>query len=434
MKFRYNIDGSQRPETDEERREREAKIVNIQLSASEAMVRAKNLISGVDPSDVNSTDKIKMLDLPWSRKVDWLLFSKEGEAGFSRHDARYQDFKTFYAKYKNLHLKKSGLTNLTEADEIEVARLGMTLFKDFLEKKEISIREKINATRNSLPIKELQHSIVKMIKENQVVLIAADTGAGKSTQVPQYLLEAGFDKIACTQPRRIACYSLAKRVGFESSNAADIGFKVRFEGSRTKETKVLFLTEGVLLREYVSDSLLSAYNVIIVDEVHERHITGDFLLGVLKEIISKRNDLKVILMSATINAELFGQYFTAPILQVPGRTYPVKIEYVPSEKEDQNLVDPKLYKERMEAVIKLSVSVRSEKIKSGPYLRIMEKIDSTISPSERGDLLIFLSGINEISTLAEDLQAYADNNKKWIILILHSTLSAAEQEKVTLHF
>lgn len=139
-------------------------------------------------------------------------------------------------------------------------------------------------------------------------------------------------------------------------------------------------------------------------------------------------------MSATINAELFGKYFNAPVVQVPGRTYPVKIEYIPAEKDDPNLVDTNAYKERMKAEIKLSVSVRSEKIKSGPYLRIMEKIDSTISSAERGDLLIFLSGINEISTLAEDLQAYADINKKWIILILHSSLSAAEQEKVKLVF
>ena len=143
-----------------------------------------------------------------------------------------------------------------------------------------------------------------------------------------------------------------------------------------------------------------------------------------------RNDLRIILMSATINAELFSTYFNAPIIQVPGRTFPVKIEYIPFEKEDSSLVDSNAYKERMNSEIKLSVSVRSEKIKSGPYLRILEKIDSTVSSVERGDLLIFLSGINEITTLAEDLQEYADLNKKWIILILHSTLSAAEQEKV----
>jgi hypothetical protein len=249
MKFKYNIDGSQRPETDAERREREAKIVNIQISSSEAMERAKNMIAGVDPSSVNDhTDRIKLLDLPWPRKVDWLLFSKDGEAGFSRHDEKYQDFKTFYTKYKNLHMKKSGLSHLSEADEIEIARLGLTLFKDFLQKKEVAVKDKIKKLRNSLPIKDLQHTIVSMIRENQVVLIAADTGAGKSTQVPQYLLEAGFNKIACTQPRRIACYSLAKRVGYESANTADIGYKVRFEGSRTKDTKVLFLTEGIFQR------------------------------------------------------------------------------------------------------------------------------------------------------------------------------------------
>jgi HrpA-like RNA helicase len=154
------------------------------------------------------------------------------------------------------------------------------------------------------------------------------------------------------------------------------------------------------------------------------------LYRILKKIVSERNDLKIVLMSATINSELFSAYFNAPVIQVPGRTYPVQIEYIPFEKEDPNLVEENAYKQRMDAEVKLSVSVRSEKIKSGPYLRIMEKIDHSISSSERGDLLIFLSGINEISILAEELQEYANMNKRWIILILHSTLSAGEQEKV----
>lgn len=131
-------------------------------------------------------------------------------------------------------------------------------------------------------------------------------------------MESGYSRIACTQPRRIACYSLAKRVSYETQNThgSQVAYQVRFDKTSTENTKILFLTEGVLLRQYASDPLLRMYDLIIVDEVHERHSSGDFLLSILKGIVIERPELKIVLMSATINAELFSGFFKAPIIQV----------------------------------------------------------------------------------------------------------------------
>ncbi|KAI9138090.1 P-loop containing nucleoside triphosphate hydrolase protein [Paraphysoderma sedebokerense] len=287
--------------------------------------------------------------------------------------------------------------------------------------------------RASLPIFKYRDTIINMVKKNQVILVAGDTGCGKSTQVAQYLMEAGFDKIACTQPRKIACFSLAKRVSYETMNThgSEIAYQVRFEGNKSRRTRILFLTEGLLLRQYASDSELSMYNVIIVDEVHERGVTIDFLLTVIKSLCQLRTDIRIVLMSATINAELFSNYFGGcPIIEVPGKMYEVAIHYVPFEKEDRDLLDVELFKQRMETGVKISIPSKLSKVNSEPYLKIMEKIDQSISPTERGDLLIFMSGINEISTLADELRIYANYTKRWIILPLHSSLSEAEQEKI----
>ena len=137
-----------------------------------------------------------------------------------------------------------------------------------------------------------------------------------SFRIPRYLLESGCERIACTQPRRIACMSLAKRVSYETLNEfrSDVAYQVRFEKTRTKHTKILFLTEGVLLRQIQMDSNLKQYDYIVVDEVHERHVFTDFLLGILKCLVKQRDNLKVILMSATINIDLFSNYFDNSVI------------------------------------------------------------------------------------------------------------------------
>jgi HrpA-like RNA helicase len=225
---------------------------------------------------------------------------------------------------------------------------------------------KIRRDQANLPIFQYSSHILSVVEAHQVVIVAGDTGCGKSTQVPQYLLGAGYGKIACTQPRRIACISLAKRVAFETlqEHGTEIAYQVRFEGSKSPATKILFLTEGLLLRQLQTDPLLSWYEVLIVDEVHERHIHGDFLLGILHGLVYRRPDLKLILMSATINIQLFSGYFDdAPVIKVPGRLYPIDLEYIPLP---STCLGPR---EKVK---------RSDRLDPKPYLQVMRRIDDQV--------------------------------------------------------
>ncbi|ORZ02569.1 P-loop containing nucleoside triphosphate hydrolase protein [Syncephalastrum racemosum] len=385
-------------------------------------------------------------DRMWGPEIDDLFFNKrrQGLAAWivPRGSPIYYEFEGFYKKLKesltsdDLDTSRepsssSSSSNLLQV-ESELIRHALMLFQDFQEKKTASLKTKIETMRNELPISAYANAIVTTLAHHRVLLVAGDTGCGKSTQVPQILMKAGFNKIACTQPRRIACSSLARRVSYETLNeyGSEIAYQVRFEGTKTRHTRCLFLTEGLLLRQYAADPTLSAYDVIIVDEVHERHMMGDFLLALLKKLLQTRKDLHVVLMSATINAELFAQYFDAPTLNVPGRMYTVKTHYWSEKKDDKNLVDDAAYRRRQAATIKESIPSRSEPVDPGPYLKVIEYIDQSIPSTERGDLLIFMSGINEIMSLAETLKEYADHKKNWIILPLHSTLSVDEQDKV----
>ncbi|XP_062242644.1 probable ATP-dependent RNA helicase DHX34 [Platichthys flesus] len=297
--------------------------------------------------------------------------------------------------------------------EISDLRLALLHFLDFTQRQSFGKLAKLRREQKNLPICQYRDRIVELVRSHPVVVVAGDTGCGKSTQVPQYLLSAGFTHIACTQPRRIACISLAKRVSFESLNqyGSKVGYQIRFEGTRTPATKLLFLTEGLLLRQIQQDLTLSQHQVLIVDEVHERHLHCDFLLGVLRTLVAERPDLRLILMSATINIKLFSDYFSsAPVLQVPGRLFPIQVIYQPIPSEEQ--------------------PTRTEKLDPRPYLRILQGIDQRYPPEERGDLLLFLSGVAEISTIQEACQVYATHTSRWIVLPLHSTLSLAQQDKV----
>ena len=204
-----------------------------------------------------------------------------------------------------------------------------SMYIQFHSKKSIAKLAKLMNDRSSLPIAAYEAQIVELLRTNAVIIVAGDTGCGKSTQVPQYLLKAGYRKIACTQPRRISAISLARRVSYETLNqyGSQVAHQIRFENTQTADTRILFLTEGLLLRQLGADPLLSRYDIIILDEVHERHISMDFLLGLLLLLLRRRTDLKVVLMSATVNAELFSDYFKgAPVLRVPGRCYPVQVQ------------------------------------------------------------------------------------------------------------
>uniref|UniRef100_G3R3H5 DExH-box helicase 34 n=1 Tax=Gorilla gorilla gorilla TaxID=9595 RepID=G3R3H5_GORGO len=306
-----------------------------------------------------------------------------------------------------------GLGRHLPTERVAEFRRALLHYLDFGQKQAFGRLAKLQRERAALPIAQYGNRILQTLKEHQVVVVAGDTGCGKSTQVPQYLLAAGFSHVACTQPRRIACISLAKRVGFESLSqyGSQVGYQIRFESTRSAATKIVFLTVGLLLRQIQREPSLPQYEVLIVDEVHERHLHNDFLLGVLQRLLPTRPDLKVILMSATINISLFSSYFSnAPVVQVPGRLFPITVVYQPQEAEP--------------------TTSKSEKLDPRPFLRVLESIDHKYPPEERGDLLVFLSGMAEISAVLEAAQTYASHTQRWVVLPLHSALSVADQDKV----
>ncbi|KAH7710015.1 SMGL-2 protein [Aphelenchoides avenae] len=306
---------------------------------------------------------------------------------------------------------------LRDVPEIAVQQFEyiISTFLSFLNKRKFKKLKALRTSQASLPIAASKDEILRTLEENQVMILAGDTGCGKSTQLPQYLLTAGYTKIACTQPRRIACVALSRRVAYETLNeyGSEVAYQTRFEKTKTGRTKLLFLTDGLLLRQMAADNNLPQYTVIILDEVHERHVSGDLLVSLLRDLTYRRQDLKLILMSATINLELFTSYFPgAPVVEVPGRLYPIELHYMAVKEYD---VDEKK---------------KSVKIDAEPYLKILQIIDKKYPNTERGDALIFLNGIAEINTVAEALKEYAEFSKRWIVLILHSTLSVEEQNKV----
>lgn len=288
------------------------------------------------------------------------------------------------------------------------------IYLDFKNKEQFEKLRKLRQAQNNLPVAKYRDEIVSAVQSHKVVVIAGDTGCGKSTQVPQYLYEAGFESIACTQPRRIACVSLSKRVAYEtlSQFQTKVGYQIRFEKSKSAYTKICFITEGLLLRQMSSENM-PKYDVIILDEIHERHLMGDFLLGVLKCLIHSRDDIKLVLMSATINIKLFEEYFaaeSAAVIQVPGRLFPIELHCKP--------------------VVIEGKPTRDDRLDPQPYVQIMQLIDNKYPSNERGDLLIFMSGVQEITAIVDAAQQYAEKCKKWIVLPLHSGLALGDQDKV----
>lgn len=225
----------------------------------------------------------------------------------------------------------------------------------------------------------------------------------------------------CTQPRRIACISLSKRVAHEtlSEFGTEVGYQIRFERSKYLNTKILFITEGLLLRQLASESSLSQHDVIVIDEVHERNLQGDFLLGITKCLLRAQSNLRIVLMSATININLFVNYFSSEksqVILVPGRLYPIKLLYKPI------LADESEYSKNRKT--------KTDKLNPEPYIQIMQLIDAKYPLTEKGDMLIFMSGLNEITTVVDAAIEYNKLKNTWIILPLHSSLSITDQDKV----
>lgn len=191
----------------------------------------------------------------------------------------------------------------------------------------------MQAQRESLPIFKLRDELIQAVNDNQILVVIGETGSGKTTQMTQYLAESGYTskgRIGCTQPRRVAAMSVAKRVAeeFGCRLGEEVGYAIRFEDCTSPETAIKYMTDGMLLREALLDDLLSQYCLIMLDEAHERTIHTDVLFGLLKKCCARRPDLKIIVTSATLDAEKFSSYFfNCPIFTIPGRTFPVEVLY-----------------------------------------------------------------------------------------------------------
>uniref|UniRef100_A0A3P8S703 ATP-dependent RNA helicase DHX8 n=1 Tax=Amphiprion percula TaxID=161767 RepID=A0A3P8S703_AMPPE len=272
-------------------------------------------------------------------------------------------------------------------------------------KTQLSILEQ----RESLPIYKLKEQLIQAVHDNQILIVIGETGSGKTTQITQYLAEAGYTtrgKIGCTQPRRVAAMSVAKRVSEEYGCCLgqEVGYTIRFEDCTSPETVIKYMTDGMLLRECLIDSELGQYAIIMLDEAHERTIHTDVLFGLLKKTVQKRTDMKLIVTSATLDAVKFSQYFyEAPIFTIPGRTYPVEVLY--TKEPETDYLDASL-------------------------ITVMQ-IHLTEPP---GDILVFLTGQEEIDTaceiLYERMKSLGPDVPELIILPVYSALPSEMQTRI----
>src|SRR4051794_12917937 len=265
-----------------------------------------------------------------------------------------------------------------------------------------------------LPVSARRDDLLAAIRDNQVVVVAGETGSGKTTQLPKICLELGRGvrgAIGHTQPRRIAARTVAERIADELDVpiGAAVGFAVRFSDRSSEDTLVRVMTDGLLLAEIKRDPLLRRYDTIIVDEAHERSLNIDFLLGVIKRILPRRPDLKLIITSATIDPQRFAEHFgDAPVVEVSGRTYPVEVRYRPVVDPDDPSSDPD--RDQVDAI----GDAAEELMREG-----------------RGDILVFLSGEREIRDTADALRGRLRSAKDPVeVLPLYARLSTAEQQRV----
>ena len=280
-----------------------------------------------------------------------------------------------------------------------------------IEQARLRVESRKSAVKNpivfpeSLPVSQRKAEIEKLLSEHQVIVVAGETGSGKTTQLPKMCLELEFGNLGTighTQPRRIAARSVAARIAEElQTELGDlVGYKVRFNDQISDNTQIKLMTDGILLAEIQTDRFLNQYSCLIIDEAHERSLNNDFILGYLKQLLPRRPDLKVIITSATIDVERFSKHFNnAPIIEVSGRTYPVEVRYRPVAEEDDQ--------DKLQGILNAVDELQAE---------------------GRGDILIFMNGEREIRDTAEALQK--QNLKHTEILPLFARLSAQEQNKI----
>ncbi|XP_037515630.1 pre-mRNA-splicing factor ATP-dependent RNA helicase DHX16 [Rhipicephalus sanguineus] len=297
---------------------------------------------------------------------------------------------------------------------VQALRVPGTKHKDSKPEPELSEQERkklsIQETRRSLPIFPFREDLLQAVAEHQVLIIEGETGSGKTTQIPQYLYEAGYTadkmKIGCTQPRRVAAMSVSARVSEEMGVKLgnEVGYSIRFEDCTSERTVLKYMTDGMLLREFLSEPDLASYSVIIVDEAHERTLHTDILFGLVKDIARFRPDLKLLISSATLDAEKFSEFFDdAPIFKIPGRRFPVDIYYTKAPEADY-----------LDACVVTVLQIH-----------ITQPL---------GDILVFLTGQEEIEAcqemLMERTRKLGSKIRELVILPIYANLPTEMQAKI----
>lgn len=339
---------------------------------------------------------------------------------------------------------------------------------------ESSEGRRMHKFRQNLPAYKEKLAILTAISQNQVILLSGETGCGKTTQIPHFILESEIDamrgavsNIICTQPRRISAISVSERVAYERGEklGETVGYKVRLEGMKGRDTHLLFCTTGILLRRLLHDRNLKGVTHVIVDEIHERGMNEDFLLIVLKDLLPRRPELKLILMSATLDAELFSSYFGgAPVIRIPGFTYPVRTHFLENILEmtgyrltPLNQIDDygqeKMWKmnkrapRKRKSQIASRVEVALEAANLNDFspqtlesllswnpdcigFNLIEYLLSYICEKERpGSVLVFMTGWDDISSLKDKLQAHPvlGDPSRVLLLACHGSMASYEQ-------
>ncbi len=289
---------------------------------------------------------------------------------------------------------------------------GSNKFADHMKKNEgassFSQSKSLREQREYLPAFAVREDLMRVIRDNQVVIVVGETGSGKTTQLTQFLYEDGYGKagmIGCTQPRRVAAMSVAKRVSeeMEVKLGSTVGYAIRFEDCTSKDTVIKYLTEGVLLREFLNEQDLDRYACVIMDEAHERALNTDVLMGLFKKILQRRRDLKLIVTSATMNSKRFSEFFGgAPEFIIPGRTFPVDVMFHRTPVDDY--VDQAVHQ-----VLAIHVSMG------------------------QGDILVFMTGQEDVEVTCELVRERLNNLKdppKLMILPMYSQMPADLQAKI----
>ena len=294
-----------------------------------------------------------------------------------------------------------------QIEYIKTQLVDGTISENSCENSEEDIKEENQ--REELPIFKQRDKLLLAIRDHKILIVEGETGSGKTTQIPQFLHEVGYTKhgkVACTQPRRVAAMSVASRVASEMQVKLghEVGYSIRFEDCTSDKTIIKYMTDGMLLREFMIDPELSDYSVIMIDEAHERTLHTDILFGLIKDLARAREDFKVIISSATMDAEKFARYFdNAPVFGIPGRRYPVDIFYTKSPEADY-----------IEAAVITVLQIH------------------VTQPA--GDVLVFLTGQEEIEATQEMLlsrtRGLGSKIPELIIVPIYSTLPSEIQAKI----